>query len=200
MINNLFFNLLAAGLILSSPIQAAPWGGKQSADQTHSWKSYTSTKGNYSVDFPTDPEHVKQSIEIPKTDLKIEYSTSISEPNEDAVYVVSVWDYPSEVDMSKPEVNLQDGFKGMLSSLPGAKVESMHMTKFQGHDALEFLVHHEDIYFQGMLLLVDNTLYQVFSVYKEGGEMSKSDFNHFFDSFKLLDVGRKSSKNRKINI
>ncbi len=199
MINNLFCNLLAAGLILSSPVHAAPWG-KQSAPQTENWKSYTSTKGNYSVDFPTDPEHIKQSIEIPKTDLKIEYSTSISEPHEDAVYVVSVWDYPSEVDMSKPEVNLQDGFKGMLSSLPGAQVESMHMAKFQGHDALEFLVHHEDIYFQGMLLLVDNTLYQVFSVYKEGNPEMKKDFDHFFESFKLLNAEKKSSKGRKLNV
>lgn len=199
MTSNVFLNLLACGLILSSPVHAAPWE-KKGTQEKSDWKSYTSTQNNYSVEFPSDPEHIEQVIEVPKTDLKIAYNTFISEPNEEAVYVVSVWDYPSQIDMSKPEVNLQDGFGGMLSALPGSEVQSMEITTIQGYKALQFLVKNEDIYFQGMLLLVNNTLYQVFTVYKDGQPEMKANYNRFIDSFKLLDATKKDKKNKKIDV
>lgn len=197
--NNVFVNLLACGLVLSSPVLAAPWGNKASKESSK-WKSFTSTQNNYSVEFPSDPEHMEQVIEVPKTDLKIGYNTYISEPSEEAVYVVSVWDYPEQIDMSKPEINLQDGFGGMLSALPGSEVQNMEMTEVQGHKALKFLVKNEDIYFQGMLLLVNNTLYQVFTVYKEGQSEMKDNYDHFIKSFKLLDATKKAKKTKKMNV
>jgi hypothetical protein len=162
------------------------------------WQKFTSKENGFSVDFPTTPDHVEQKIDIPKSDLSIKYETFLSEPNENAVYVVSVWYYPSEIDMSKPEVNLKDGFEGMLSALPGAKVEKMNITDLNGFKALEFRVKHDEIYFQGKLILVYNTLYQVFTVYKENVDV-KDDFNRFINSFKLQnpEKNRLPSKNEK---
>ena len=80
-----------------------------------------------SLELPTTPQHVSQKIDIPKTDLSIHYDTYLSEPNENSVYVVSVWYYPPQVDMSKPDVNLKEGFQGMLTALPGAKVMKSEM-------------------------------------------------------------------------
>jgi hypothetical protein len=87
--------------------------------------------------------------------------------------------------MSKPEVNLQDGFSGMISALPGSQVVNMKMAEIEGFKALEFLVKYEDIFFQGRLILVYNTLYQVFTVYKKSADMS-NDYDHFINSFKLI--------------
>ncbi|MCC5832588.1 MAG: hypothetical protein JJU12_06055 [Chlamydiales bacterium] len=152
--------------------------------QKNEWTTFTSKEDGFSVDLPKKPERVQQTIDIPKTDLKISYTTYLSEPSDDAVYVISVWNYPAQIDMSKPEVNLQDGFGGMLSALPGSEVMNMRMTEIQGYKALEFLVKNEDIYFQGKLILVHNTLYQVFTVYKNSVDMS-DNYIRFIDSFKL---------------
>lgn len=186
--NKLLLNILACGLIISCPLVAAAPKAKTHA--TQEWKTFTSTQDGFSIDLPKEPEHVQQTIDIPKSDLKIDYNTYLSEPSDNVVYVVSVWNYPKEIDMSKPEVNLQDGFGGMLSALPGSEVVSMRMTEVDGHKALEFLVKNDDIYFQGKLILVHNTLYQVFSVYKDSIDMS-ADYLHFIDSFDLISPDKR---------
>lgn len=159
------------------------------AENQKGWKKFTSTESGFSIELPTTPDHLEQKIEIPQSDLSIGYDTFLSEPSESVVFVISVWNYPAEVDMSKPEVNLQDGFGGMLSALPGSQVESMQMTEVDGFKALEFLVKNDEIYFQGKLILVYNTLYQVFSVYKVGDAIDK-DYTKFIESFKLINPAK----------
>ncbi len=149
------------------------------------WQLFTSTEGNFTIQLPTEPQIVDQKIEIPKTDLLIRYQTYLSEPHENVVYVVSVWTYPPEIDMSRPEVNLQDGFGGMLAALPDAEVKSMRQFEVEGADALEFLVKSDTILFQGQLILSGNTLYQVFAVYQEQ-EADRVQYQKFIDSFHFL--------------
>lgn len=189
--NKFLLNILACGLILSHPLTmttAADNTAKKqpSAQAEISWTNYSYPESGFSIDLPKKPEHVQQSIDIPKSSLKINYETYLSEPSDNVVYVVSVWKYPAQVDMSKPEVNLQDGFKGMLSALSGSEVLNMHMGESQGFKTLEFLVKNQDIYFQGKLILVHNTLYQIFSVYKNSEDMT-DNYKHFINSFKLLN-------------
>ncbi|MCH9610587.1 MAG: hypothetical protein S4CHLAM81_04290 [Chlamydiales bacterium] len=172
--NKLLLNIMAVGLFLSSPLLAADW------------KGFTAQKNGFQASFPTQPEHVEQKIPIPRTDLAIYYNTFISEPSEDVVYVISVWNYPAEIDMSNPEGNLQDGFGGMLSALPGSQVVSMQMGEQQGFKSLSFLVKNEDIYFQGKLILVYNTLYQVFAVYKAKDTLD-TNYSRFIESFELIN-------------
>lgn len=191
--NKLLLNIMACVWILSSPLLGVSNGvatSKQNNKNAISWKLFTFAKDGFSIDLPRDPELIEQSIDIPKTDLKITYTTYLSEPSDKAVYVVSVWNYPKELDMSKPEVNLNDGFNGMLSALPGTKILNMNMGDEQGFKSLEFLVQNDDIYFQGKLVLVYNTLYQVFTVYKEQEDM-KANYNHFIGSFKLINPAKR---------
>ena len=177
----MFANLLLCAGLVSPVIASTP------AAAVEEWVKYTSEENGFLVELPKKPNHVDQSIDVPKTNLKIRYSTFVSEPSESAVYVVSVWHYPTDIDMSRPEVNLKDGFSGMLSALPGSKVIENNVEEYNGFKSLNFLVKNEDIYFQGRLILVYNTLYQVFTVYKESeAPQMKADYCHFIDSFKLL--------------
>ncbi len=198
--NKLLLNILACGLILSCPLEAATQTMTKK-EVKQEWTRFTSTQDGFSVDLPAKPEHVQQTIDIPKTDLKIDYNTYLSEPSDDVVYVVSVWNYPAKIDMSKPEINLQDGFGGMLSALPGSEVMSMKMGEVDGYKSLEFLVKNDDIYFQGKLILVYNTLYQVFTVYKKSVDMT-DNYIHFIDSFKLISPNKRqvNGNHKKMNV
>ena len=180
-INRLLVPAIASLLLFANCLNAA--------QNSNGWKKFTSTENGFSAQLPKAPDHMEQKIDIPQSELSISYDTYISEPSESVVFVISVWNYPAEVDMSKPEVNLQDGFGGMLSALPGSQVQSMEMTEVEGFKALEFKVKNEDIYFQGKLILVYNTLYQVFAVYKDDKEMS-ADYQKFIDSFQLINPGK----------
>ena len=98
-----------------------------------SWKRYDYTQEcGFSVQFPELPEHSGQVIEVPQSDLSIRYDTYVAETfSDNTVYVVSVWEYPEKVDISKPELNLQEGFAGMLYALPESQVLYLKATSMQ---------------------------------------------------------------------
>jgi hypothetical protein len=187
-----FFAILMLGVTTSFSL----YGAKEKDTGRETWQRFTAESNGFSIDLPQKPEHIHQVITIPKTDMKIDYDTYISEPSDKVVYVISVWKYPDAIDMSKPEVNLQDGFGGMLSALPDSEVLQMNMTEVEGNKALEFLVKNEDIFFHGKLILVDNTLYQIFCVYKEEENMEEN-YDHFIDSFRLIEGKKGSTKEEK---
>lgn len=169
------------------------------------WVDFQSKEGGFSVELPKTPEHVSQKIDIPKTDLSIKYNTYVSEPSDSIVYVISVWNYPSQIDMSKPEINLSDGFSGMLSALPGSTIIDKNLADFHGFKSLEFKVKNDDIYFQGKLILVYNTLYQVFTVYKEEeANQMDNEYKQFINSFELVDPEKNkaapTSQAEKLNV
>ena len=88
--------------------------------------------------------------------------------------------------------------------LSGSQIQNMKMTEVQGFKALEFLVKNDDIYFQGKLILVYNTLYQVFTVYKSKEDMT-NNYVQFIDSFKILEpekqrVAPKGDSSQKLNL
>jgi len=211
MLKSNFLNVLACGCFLTLSLHATSNDDqKKTTDavtKSSSWKSFTSTQGNFTIDLPSEPQEIEQKIDIPKTDLSIQYMTYLSEPQDNVVYVVSVWTYPPEIDMDRPDINLQDGFGGMLSALPGAEVLFMQMKEVQGFQALEFTVKSEEIYFRGMLLLAHNTLYQIFTVYKEGDkkehEEMDQNYQHFMGSLRLLHAdaspgGEKNTRKLKM--
>ncbi|AAP05337.1 hypothetical protein [Chlamydia caviae] len=155
------------------------------------WKRYDYTKScGFSAEFPGDPDHSGQIIEVPQSELTIRYDTYVTETQSDnTVYVVSVWEYPEKVDVSRPELNLQEGFSGMLQALPESQVLFMQAKEVQGHKALEFWISCEDIYFRGMLVSVNHTLYQVFMVYKnKNAKALDKEYETFTKSFKITKV------------
>ncbi|MEG0036962.1 MAG: hypothetical protein RR796_04205 [Victivallaceae bacterium] len=156
------------------------------------WKSFKFKDEGFAIDLPTIPAHSKQTIEIPQSNLTITYDTYVSELNEDAVYVVSVWEYPNQIDMSSPEINLQEGFSGMLSALPESQILLMKAKENQGFKALEFWVKNEEIFFKGELISAGNKLYQLFVVYKDNESKDSVDYPKFISSFKLMKEPSKS--------
>ncbi|ANG66582.1 hypothetical protein [Chlamydia gallinacea] len=155
------------------------------------WKRYDyTTNCGFSAEFPESPDHAGQIIELPQSDLTIRYDTYIAETQSDnTVYVVSVWEYPEKVDISRPELNLQEGFSGILQALPESQVLFMQAKEVQGHKALEFWICCEDIYFRGMLISVNHTLYQVFMVYKnKNAKALDKEYDVFTKSFKITKV------------
>ncbi|WP_100934876.1 hypothetical protein [Candidatus Chlamydia corallus] len=155
------------------------------------WKRYDYTSScGFSVEFPGDPDHSGQIVEVPQSEITIRYDTYVTETlSDNTVYVVSVWEYPEKVDISRPELNLQEGFSGMMQALPESQVLFMQATQIQGHRALEFWIVCEDIYFRGMLISVNHTLYQVFMVYKNKNPQAlDKEYEAFSQSFKITKI------------
>ena len=142
-----------------------------------SWKRYDYTQEcGFSVQFPELPEHSGQVIEVPQSDLSIRYDTYVAETfSDNTVYVVSVWEYPEKVDISKPELNLQEGFAGMLYALPESQVLYLKATSMQGHKALEFWILYTNLFnfwnSSAYILLINNDQFSM--VFLERAQMQR---------------------------
>ncbi len=196
--NNIFLNVLCIGLFLSffsygeskfSSLIKKDYASKVLViNDNDSWKTFSDKETGFSVSFPCDPITSKKTIEIPQSNISISYNTYVCETNKDSVYVVSVWEYPDQVDISKPEVNLQEGFAGMLSALPESQVLLMKSSERDGFKSLEFWVKNDDIFFRGELVSVNHKLYQVFFVYRDNSEEEViQDYSKFIESFKISE-------------
>ncbi|WP_194843994.1 hypothetical protein [Candidatus Clavichlamydia salmonicola] len=163
---------------------------------SHHWSRFDFKESGFSISLPLKPEHSKQIIEIANPETKIFYETYISEPSVDAVYVISVWEYPANIKIKDPEANLQEGFSGMLLALPDSRVLLMKSKEVQGFHALEFHVKNAGLMFKGELISMDNILYQIFTVYKDSGKQAataKKDYEHFINSFKITHMHKKNA-------
>lgn len=175
------------------------------AEDLLDWKRYDYTQtGGFSIKFPDSPDHTGQIIEIPQSELTIRYDTYVTEGKKDSsVYVVSVWEYPEKIDMSRPELNLQEGFAGMLQALPDSQILFMQASQVQGHKSLEFWISYDDVYFRGVLISVNHTLYQVFVVYKNKDSRAiDQEYNTFIKSFEITKVRESKNANlkKKVNL
>lgn len=176
-------------------------GKKGELEDALNWKRYDySQVCGFSIKFPEKPDHTDQIIEIPQSELTIRYNTYMTERKKDgSVYIVSVWDYPDSLDMSRPELNLQEGFAGMLQALPDSQVLFMQASQIQGHKSLEFWICCDDIYFRGMLISVNHTLYQVFIVYKSDESVNfEKEYKTFIQSFKITNVKKSTGFKKKV--
>lgn len=192
----LLLPLLTMGLFgATSEVRVA---GSEVEKNTKDWKNYEYADLHFAVELPNKPEKMHQDIAIPQTELKIISDTFMVEAGEEMVYLVSVWQYPKEIDLSDPESSLKDGFKGMLSALPSSEVLHSRVFEKEGNKCLEFKVKSETVHFEGFLMLVDHVLYQVFTVYKEGLNASK-DISRFLESFHLINGEKKEPANKESN-
>lgn len=177
---------------------------EKQAEDLLDWKRYDYTQtGGFSIKFPDNPDHTGQIIEIPQSELTIRYDTYVTEGKKDSsVYVVSVWEYPEKIDMSRPELNLQEGFAGMLQALPDSQILFMQASQVQGYKSLEFWISYDDVYFRGVLISVNHTLYQVFVVYKnKDSHAIDQEYNTFIKSFEITKVRevKNTSLKKKVN-
>jgi hypothetical protein len=85
-----------------------------------------------------------------------------------------------------PETNLEGALNGMVASGEGNEVVSSNFHYFDGHRALDYKISNknENIYLQGKIILVEQTLYQLMVAYESGND-NETDYNKFINSFNL---------------
>ena len=148
---------------------------------TSTWKEFNSTIGKFKATFPTYPEYETQNIEIRGFSLK--YDIYSSETSDGTTYMINMVTYPSGVDTSNPDINLEGSLNGALASDEGNKLISSNFTYFNGYRALDFLIINGDIiYMKGKIIMVGKTLYQIMVAY-ESQNYNESIYNNFINTF-----------------
>ena len=153
---------------------------------TEEWKVFNSTLGQFQVTFPSYPTHETDNIQILDSTITFKYDSYLTETSDGTTYFVSTVTYPFEIDTSSPETNLEGSLNGMVASSEVSEVVFSGFTYFDGYRALDYKIKNtnENIYLQGKIILVDQTLYQLMVSY-ELVNFNKTNYDKFINSFEL---------------
>lgn len=190
--------LIVIGVILTSLIFIGSFLPEESVEQqatdkvtnyfsqSEEWKVFNSALGQFQATFPTYPTHETDNIQIPDSSITLKYDSYLSETSDGTTYFVNTVTYSSEIDTSNPETNLEGSLNGMVASSEGNEVISSNFTYFEGYRALDYKIKNtsENIYLQGKIILVNQTLYQLMVAY-ESGNFNKNNYDKFINSFEL---------------
>src|SRR3989344_2714754 len=102
-----------------------------------------------------------------------------------AFYLITFINYPSQVDTSVPETNLEGSVNGTVQSIDGTLISS-NFTYFGTYRAIEYLIYKKDgnAYIKGKNILVGQNMYQIAVAY-EPSNSSNVQFDRFANSFQL---------------
>ncbi|HPO68199.1 MAG TPA: hypothetical protein PLE40_00385 [Candidatus Pacearchaeota archaeon] len=116
----------------------------------------------------------------------IESDSYNSKITDDTIYSININNYPPELDVTNSEINFERVLNGYLS-IKGNELISSNFSNFENYKSMDFSMKNEDlnIFTKGKIIIVDDTLYQLLAVYKDG-KYNENDYNRFINSFQLL--------------
>lgn len=132
------------------------------------------------ITFPAPPRSSQSTIEIAGVDTPTEQHLLTGA--EGVTYTVGVIEYPVQVDVSDPAVNLLASVSGAAGSA-GARVSAQDVTVYQGVPAVEFTLTTGSVDVQARYVLDDHRLYAA-SVTHTTGDLP-DDAQAFLDSLEL---------------
>ena len=132
------------------------------------------------ITFPAPPRSSQQTIDVAGVDTPAEQHL-LTAPD-GVTYTVGVIEYPVQVDVSDPAVNLLASVSGAAGSA-GARVSAQDVTVYQGVPAVEFTLTTGSVDVRARYVLDDHRLYAA-SVTHTTGELP-DDAQAFLDSLEL---------------
>ncbi|MDX8431757.1 MAG: hypothetical protein SNF33_08170 [Candidatus Algichlamydia australiensis] len=148
------------------------------------WRQFHSVNGGCSVAFPSAPEHIRQTMNVPEEQVDLNYDVYVAAEGNKAVYMVLIAEYPSFVDESYAELSLESFINGIVGQHPSNQLVSADMVNVQGHKGVDFFVKTEDVFFMGRAVMAKNSLY-LLAMECEANNYSEQSFKRFISSFKL---------------
>ena len=150
---------------------------------SESWKEFYSPVGRFTASFPTYPEHEKNELEIEGAGVTVAYDSYSSVTPDGTAYIISISEYPAEIDTATPEVNLEGALNGMIQSREGNELVSSGMTTFGEYTAMEYHIQNplDGVTLKGQSIMRGQTLYQMVVAY-ETNAYDDDAYQRFLDS------------------
>lgn len=146
------------------------------------WKPFNSVQHGFVIDLPSFPDTESDTLLSDGYSIPYTFYTSASDYEE---YLVGVYIYPDELDMSDTKSVLEGMANGAVTNINGT-LESTQYTQFNGLDAIDVigsaLYEGDPFVFRAKMFINGNTGYMI-SAYS--APETSSDFQRMVDSFKF---------------
>ena len=183
--------ILAAGLLYvrqgakNDPAEQVHASGKGS-ETFNTWQPFRPNSGLFKVLLPHPPQYAKDLVAIPGSDQKRRYDMYASEKIDGSLFLISVITYPTEAESSESADLLKQTVDELMRSKPDNQLTSIKELVFKGHPALDFIITNREFKVQGIVFMLGKSIY-VLSYVAQQDDYSAKEFQHFVDSFELLD-------------
>jgi len=151
----------------------------------NSWKQMQSDSGKCRISFPQVPEHLQQSMMLPEDNSEMKYDVFISGLDQQAVYMVLIAEYPTNMNEQYAEMSLQAFMNGILNQNPHNRLIFADLVTVDGYKALDFFIRTHDVYFKARAFIAHNQLY-LLAMECEAENYIDEDFNYFIKSFQFV--------------
>ncbi len=181
--------LLAASCVafcIAMPLQASKSEevAVNQQESTIAWKDFHSVSGKCHMKFPSQPQHVTESMKFAEEGYSLRYDAYVSAPSSNSVYMLLIAQYPEFVDESYARMSLEGFLNGILNHNPNNQLLFADLVLYDGHEAMEFFIRAGSVYFKGRAMMVKNSLY-LMAMECDMKEYNEQQFNSFVNSFKL---------------
>jgi hypothetical protein len=165
-------------LVLTGPA----CGGGSDADAKAQPRTFKSTEGRFSAEFPGEPREEVQTTTAEGIDLEIHFFTNQSP---DRALSVGYVDYPEEfktLDAAQILSGVADGAAGKVA---GGRVSKNEPGTFQGVPSVDYEVTSAEANLEAKAFLIENRLYLLQAVSEKIADADRQ-YDRLVESFKLI--------------
>lgn len=149
------------------------------------WQEFTPQSQKFKVQLPSKPQYAKDVVAIPDSDKKRYYEIFASEKIDGTLFMISLITYPPELDTTNTRSMLQAIVEELMHSKKDNRLKEVSESLYQMHETLDFNLESKEFEIEGKTFMVDKTLYVLTYIAKKS-DFNPAEFNHFVDSFVLL--------------
>jgi hypothetical protein len=153
-----------------------------------SWVAYEPPSGDFTVRFPSPPQHVSEVSSLPndsKNDSKmVKYDIYLAQEKDGSTFMISKIQYPSAFDEANHDTVLEGVMKEMVGGNPTNVLVKTTKGQFLNFPCLDFSIKNSDFSVHSKAMICDTVLY-VLTVMDRDPNFIEQDFKAFEDSFAL---------------
>lgn len=150
-----------------------------------SWNKIESKQGKCSMHFPSQAEHVSETMKIDEEGTELKYDAYISAATgAETVFMLLIAEYPDFVDDEFAQMSLEAFLNGILTHGASTQLLFADLVLVQGHQGMDFFIRNGANYFKGRALMVKNQLY-LMAMECKVADYDEAHYNQFVGSFLL---------------
>lgn len=149
------------------------------------WRTFTSTTGNFTAQFPAPPQHAAENSKESSTNDKRKYDMYVAQKNDGSTFMISLITYENKNFFHSPDTVLTNVLEEMMISNPKNRLEKSDLGDFKGYRAIDFSIENPEGRITGKAFIVGQTLYLITYIAKLD-DYKENEYRYFLDSFQFL--------------
>lgn len=148
------------------------------------WLEFSSPEGEFTVLFPTLPQHATENLTDPKTNEVRNYDMYVAEKNDGTIFMISLISFPDNAIIHNKRELMEQMMNDMMASNPNNELRDKSFVEWKGRESLDYVFGNKEMTIDAKTFLVDKTLY-VISRIARVENYNTNEFNFFVNSFEL---------------